>query len=401
MSHFFQGLVLSGVFYIIKAVIYIVIFLYSYMIELRRVQTSQQLFLHVEKEKKQQHKHLEFSNMKKKILSLLCLVMVWALPSTLKAEMEPSVTVYGNLRYSFNYVDEDGAGAGIDGFRGTDNVSRFGIKGSYGDDDLKAFVHLQVGAPSDWDDGSDGFTQRFFFGGFQGGFGKVTYGRMTNAYKFPGYALDPFYDLSRINSNGVFGGGGASFGLSPATNGFTDNSLQYFTPNLNGFKLVGGIAIDDSNEDDLGFLAGGSYSNDGATIGVVYAQNGETAGNYPNIAVDGRALRAYGTYKGDGWKLGASYENADIMGWAEEADFVYVTGTAMLEEAKTDLSLSLGYVGVGDDSGYGITAGAFHHLLDNAQIYAMASYADFDDGVDYSPYVFSVGATYDFSFTSK
>lgn len=343
-------------------------------------------------------------NMKKKILSLLCLIMVWGLPSSLKAdEAKPSVTIYGNLRYSFNYVDEDLGGAGIEGFRGTDNVSRLGVKGSYGNDDVTAFVHLQTGANADGG-GANAFTRRFYFGGFKGKFGKVTFGRMTNAYKFPGYALDPFYDLSRISSNGFFAGGGASFGLSPATNGFTDNSLQYFTPDLSGFKMVGGIAIDDTNEDDIGFLVGGSYSNSGATVGVVYAQNGDTAMNYPNIAVDGNAIRAYGTYKGDGWKLGASYENADIFGgglFADGADFVYGTVTAMLD--KTDLSLSVGYVDLGVADGYGITAGAFHHILDNAQIYAMASYADLNNPVpfpDFQPYVLSIGAIYNFSFTA-
>lgn len=325
--------------------------------------------------------------------------MVWAMPVTVKAEAEtdtkPEVTVYGNLRYSFNYVDEDGAGS-IDGFRGTDNVSRFGIKGSYGNDDVKAFVHLQVGAPSDWDGGGDGFNQRFFFGGFSGSFGKVTYGRMTNAYKFPGYALDPFYDLSRINSGGVFSGGGASYGLSPATNGFTDNSLQYFTPNISGFKLVGGIAIDDSNDDEIGYLAGGSYSSGGFTLGGVYAENSDGKTNYPGINAGGGAMRAYATYKSEDWKAGVSYENIDTSGM-DNVSYLYVTGTAMME--KTDLSLSLGYVDDGAAEGFGITGGAFYNLLENAQVYAMASYADLES--DNAPYVVSVGAIYNFSFTAK
>ncbi|PWW81758.1 MULTISPECIES: porin [Prosthecochloris] len=335
--------------------------------------------------------------MKKKILSLLCLVMIWALPSAVTAEeTKPSVTVYGNLRYSFNYIDEDGHG--MERWKGTDNVSRFGIKGSYGNEDIKAFVHLQVRAFADGDADKDAFEQRFFFGGFEGGFGKVTYGRMTNAYKFPGYALDPFYDLSRISSNGWFSGGGASYGLSSATNGFTDNALQYFSPNLNGFKLVGGIAFDDSEDNNqLAYLAGGSYSANGFTFGGVYADNPEKKVVYPNIAADGDAIRAYATYKGKGWKAGASYENIDVKGGPDNVNYFYLTGTAMLEEAKTDLSLSLGLVDDGAAEGLGITGGAFYNILDNAQIYAMASYADLDS--DYTPYVLSVGAIYNFKYT--
>ncbi len=341
--------------------------------------------------------------MKKKILSLLCLVMVWALPSTLKAEMKPSVTVYGNLRYSVNYVDEDGVGGDLDRWKGTDNVSRFGIKGSYGNEDIKAFVHLQVRAFADADADKDAFEQRFFFGGFETEYGKLTYGRMTNAYKFPGFALDPFYDLSRINAAGVFGGGAATYGLSPATNGFTDNSFQYFTPNLNGFKLVGGIAFEDATDDNkLAWLAGGSYNTNGFTVGAVYADNPdyESGGSsiYPGIAKDGDAIRAYATYKGDGWKAGASYENIDISGY-NDVNYFYLTGTAMLKKAKTDLSLSVGLVDDGAAEGLGITGGAFYNVLDNAQVYAMASYADLDS--DHTPYVLSVGAIYNFKFTAN
>ena len=346
--------------------------------------------------KKQQHKHLESSNMKNKIIALLCLVMVWALPSTAKAGQ--SVTGYGNLRYSINYVDEDGYG--IERWKGTDNVSRFGIKGSHSNDLGKAFVHLQVGAPSDKNDDGDGFTQRFFFGGFECEYGKVTYGRMTNAYKFPGFALDPFYDLSRQNTTGFFGGGGATYGLSGATNGFTDNTLQYFTPNFNGFKFVGGIAFEDATDDnEVAWLGGGSYTtNSGLTIGGVYADNPEMTAVYPGIAMGGDAIRAYGTYKGNGWKAGVSYENIDITGY-DNVTHLYLTGTAMLKQLKTDLSLSFGYVDDGSAEGFGITAGAFKNILENAQIYAMGSYADLESG--YAPYTFSVGAIYNFKFTVK
>lgn len=327
----------------------------------------------------------------------MCLVMVWAIPSVVKAETKPKVTVYGNLRYSFNYIDEDGVGGNLERWRGTDNVSRFGVKGSYGSDDVSAFVHLQVGAPSDTDGQGDGFNQRFFFGGLKGSFGKVTYGRMTNAYKFPGFALDPFYDLSRINAGGAFGGGGASYGLSPATNGFTDNSLQYFTPDLDGFKLVGGIAFEDATDDnELAYLVGGSYNGGCFNIGAVYADNPEDAGVYPGIAVDGNAIRAYATYKCEDWKAGVSYENIDT-GALEDVSYLYVTGTAMMDD--TDLSLSVGYVDDGAAEGFGIAGGAFYNVLDNAKVYAMASYADLES--DSAPYVFSVGAIYNFSFTAN
>ena len=132
--------------------------------------------------------------------------------------------LYGQMRYSFNSVD-DVDGTGQDGMSGNDNVSLFGLKGSAGDA-TQAFYHLQTGAAADSNSGR-AFNQRFYFGGLSGDFGKVAYGRMTNAYKFAGFKLDPFYNMSHIGVNGQFTAGVATYGLSPATNGFTDNALQY------------------------------------------------------------------------------------------------------------------------------------------------------------------------------
>lgn len=154
-------------------------------------------------------------------------------------------TLYGNLRFSLNSIDEDTTG-GIDGIQGKDNVSLFGLKGSIGES-TKAFFHLQTGAPADGTENGNAFQQRFFFGGLSGGFGKVAYGRMTNAYKYPGFKLDPFYNLSHIGAGGTYGAGGATYGLSPATNGFTDNAVQYFTPSFGGLKINIGSYIDDTN----------------------------------------------------------------------------------------------------------------------------------------------------------
>ena len=333
--------------------------------------------------------------MKKPILSLLCLAILWAVPITVSAETEQEVTLYGNLRYSFNFIDDDRSD--IDGFRGTNNVSKLGIKGSHGNDFVKAFFHLQTEATPDADGEGDAFNQRFFYGGFDSEYGKVSFGRMTNAYKYPGFAMDPFYDLSRVNAAGLFGGGGASYGLSPATNAFTDNSLQYVTPDIKGLKLVGGIAIDDNNNDEVGALGGGSFTIKGFTVGGVYADNGHSAVNYPNIDADGYGVRGYATYKNDDFKLGASYENLKTGG--EYVNYAYGTGTAMIKDIKTDVSFSFGYVDEGAAEGFGFTSGIFYHILDNACVYAMASYTELTHAED--PFVCSLGATYDFKLTAK
>ncbi len=332
--------------------------------------------------------------MKKKILALLCLVMVWALPSALQAkEYKPSVTLYGNLRYSIGFQDMTGL-EDDEGWTAEDNASRFGIKASHGNEYGKVFIHLQTGSPSV--DGGDAFTTRFFFGGLECEYGKLSFGRMSNAYKMPGVKIDPFYDTQTISSTGGFGKSGATYGLSPATNSFQNNTVQYVTPNFNGFKFVGSIAFDDGKplENDMAWLAGGSYSKDGLTVGAVYADSPETQGIWAKFDPDSEAVRAYASYKGDGWKGGVSYENVNN---GDDVNYFYVTGTAMMK--KTDVSLSVGLVDGGSAEGMGITGGVAHHLLDNAKIYAQASWADLDM-MDHAPYVFSVGMVYNFKYTA-
>ena len=306
-----------------------------------------------------------------------------------------NTTIYGQFRASYNYLNDDFGNANK-GFQGRDNVSLFGAKGSWGEDDLKAFFHLQTGAPADAN-GGRAFSQRFFFGGLKGSFGKIMFGRMTNAYKFPGFKMDPFYNFSTVSAAGGFGAGGATYGLSPATNGFTDNSLQYETPSFDGFKLRGGLYLDDTEEDAHSFLVGGSYDTKAFNIGGVFAMNGDTVAVMPGIAVDGTAIRAYANYKGDGFKLGASFENLDIAGFNDAVNYIYVTGTLMAKDISTDFSASVGLVTDGPAEGFGITAGAFHNVLKNAQILGIISYASLEN--DLSPLSISVGFKYNFSLS--
>ena len=328
------------------------------------------------------------------------LILVTAIAAACAAPMAAmsDTTIYGQLRYSFNSVNEDGVATGsdIDGLRGEDNVSLFGVKGSYGED-IKAFFHLQTGAPADVNTGSNSaFKQRFYFGGLSGGFGKVAYGRMTNAYKFPGFKLDPFYNWSHIGAGGSFGSGGATYGLSPATNGFTDNALQYTTPSMGGFKLLGGVYIDDSNEDDGGYTLGGVYTGDAFNVGVVYGASGEDAtkdsGLLPGIAADEDALRVYGGYNGDRWSIAASYENVDLTADLD-ADYLYVPVQWKATD-KIRLALAPGWVSDGPAEGWGLTAGAFWTVAKHADLVLSGSYADRDDGA--APYTVTVGAIHKF-----
>jgi hypothetical protein len=338
----------------------------------------------------------------KKVVYAAAVLAMCATPLTAMAD---GTTLYGQLRYSFNSVDDDTA-TGQDGLSGNDNVSLFGLKGSYGDS-VKAFFHIQTGAKADKESNSVAFGQRFFFGGLEGGFGKVAYGRMTNAYKFPGFKLDPFYNYSHVNASGVFNAGGATYGLSGATNGFTDNALQYVTPNLGGVKITGGLYVDDTDADDHGYLAGVSYDYQDLNVGVVFANNDVTV-TMPGIAADGEAIRAYANYKiNDTWKTALSVESVDLDA-NTDAEYVYLTGTMMVPSINMDFSASLGVVTDGPAEGIGLTVGAWYDIAKNTKLFALASYADIDPDLianptasEHKPQVISIGAQHKFSLSSK
>ncbi len=334
----------------------------------------------------------------KKIILSAAIAAICAAPAAAMADTQ----LYGQMRYSFNSVDDKtniDPNEHIDGLSGNDNVSLFGLKGSVGDDGLKAFYHLQTGAPSD-NNGGQAFNQRFYFAGLSGGFGKVAYGRMTNAYKFDGFKLDPFYNLSHVSAGGSFATGGASYGLSKATNGFTDNALQYTSPAFGGVKVNAGLYIDDSNQDDHGTNIGVSWSGKGINAGVQLASNDAT-GTIPNIAADGDALRIHGGYKADKWSVGASYETVDTDANAE-ANYLYLVGRFNVSN-KTELVATVGIVDPDATSseagaeGTGFQFAAFQTVVPKTQLYVSYGTASLDNN-DEDPSVISVGAIHKFGF---
>lgn len=120
------------------------------------------------------------------------------LAATVAAVLAPAAViadskVYGNFRGSVVSTD---TAAGSSQTQFVNNASRVGVKGEYGTEGgLTGFYNLQLGAKNDTNGGS-GTTQRFFFAGVKGGFGKVMVGRFSSPYKMAGLKTDPFYDTS-------------------------------------------------------------------------------------------------------------------------------------------------------------------------------------------------------------
>ena len=358
--------------------------------------------------------------MKNKIILATAVAVACCAPVAAMAE----ANVYGQFRYSINSADsDDGNGSSLSG---EDNVSLFGLKASVGDD-IKAFVHLQTGANADGDgakttsvqavdatgtaipgvfvdvttDGGRAFAQRFYFGGLKGSFGTVAYGRMSTAYKMAGFKMDPFYNLSHIGADGKISKSLATYGLSAATNGFTDNAIQYTSPAISGLKINVGMYLDDGVNDDHGTAAGIAYTAKNFNAGVQFISSGATA-TVAKLGTDNEAMRVHGGYKADSWSADISYETVDSNAGTTDKTYTFLVGKYNMSK---ELQLVMTYGMVDDDNdgadeGAGYTLGAFQTVAPKTQVYASYSSASMDNittadsGAD--PTVFSLGAIHKF-----
>ncbi len=314
------------------------------------------------------------------------------------AAQEITNTIYGNFRFSYNYVDE------VDStIRADNNASRLGFKGEVKGDLLTAFYHLESGARNDGQ-GSDAFSSRFYYGGVKGDFGMATVGRHSTAYKMAGLALDPFYDLAHVGPAGAFAASGTTYGLSGLTNGWANNTLAYTSPEFVGLKLNAAAYFDDGQEDNHDFAGGLAYKIGPFGVGVqYYAVDDHTAplSEAPWAGKDAEldAYRVHGSFTSGPFKIGASYEmldyDADIT---DDVDYIYVSATyAVLP--TTRLALSVGDVSDGLAEGTGGNVGIFHDLFKNTTVYGLYSMVDLDNAVVEEVDVVSLGFIYNFNMS--
>lgn len=272
-------------------------------------------------------------------------------------------TLYGDFRYSLNNVDS----GSVSTLSTQSNASRIGLKGgSEAMDGISVFYHLQAGASIDTNANGDAITQRFHFAGIKGEFGKVMYGRTSTPYKMAGLKIDPFYDTSA-----GLGAGGATYGLSGLTNGWTDNSLAY-SRKINNFGINAGIYLDDAATDEHDFNIGISHSDGALSGGLQYLMIGST-GIVAKSTADSSALRIHAKYKMSDLTLGGSVETVDPDAGAKQT-YVYLAATTQMSDK---LSLSASYGSVDGLSslldGDAITLGAFCKLLKKTTVYALYS----------------------------
>ncbi|MBN2647327.1 MAG: porin [Thiotrichales bacterium] len=305
----------------------------------------------------------------KKTLLVASLATLFATPSM------ANNTLYGDFRASLNTGDLNGAdnNAKIE-----NNASRFGLKGSQGNDGLKAIYHLEMGANND--SNGDALTARFYFAGLEGSMGKLIYGRMSTPYKMTGVAQDPFYDTSAGAGNA-----GSNYGYSSLINGFTDNSFAYYSPSFGGLSFNASASIDDSAEDNHAYAAGIQYKAGGFTAGVNHMMIDDTATSATVAGSDGldSATRVYAGMKMGAFGVNASYEMLEKTAGGDDATLMNVNATFKMSSALT-AAASYGKVedGIGTSglnaSGDNITAGIFYNVLPKTTVHALYTNTDYD-----------------------
>ncbi|MGO2885258.1 MAG: porin [Psychrobacter celer] len=175
------------------------------------------------------------------------------------------------------------------------NASRIGFKGSEAltaNTDL--LYQLEYGVDVDAD--SDQFYSRDTYLGLQNAqYGTLLAGRLS--------AIDDYVNFANVTQGGVLGGDAvlASFD-APRTN----NTFNYFSPNINGMQFMAMYAMDENNDTDtLGrdaFGVGGKYEAGPMNVGATYIQ----AGDFRKVA------RVSGNYAiSPVVTLGALYQNTD------------------------------------------------------------------------------------------
>jgi len=305
--------------------------------------------------------------------------------------------VYGNFRASMNFGDLNTADNGLSV---VNNASRLGVKGSSGTDSLKGIYHIQMGANND-DNKPTALSQRFYFAGLKGGFGKVIYGRLSTPYKMAGVKQDPFYDTSAGSGNG-----GSNYGYSGLNNGFSPNTIAFYSSKIAGMISVhGSLSIDDSKNDDHDIGFGAEFSNKMLKAGVSVLTIGDTAAATDTAVVAkgagvDTAIRVYGSTKLSGITVGASFETVDT-GATNSRNYLHVNGSfkvsSAMKVAASFGSVTDGKTGTGfDATGAGFSVGAFYNVLPKTRLSAIFTSVDYDDAAVTDRTGLSVGVVQSF-----
>lgn len=317
-----------------------------------------------------------------------------ALALAVSSQAMAEVNIYGRAHVSVDFLDD---GAKYSKTNLSSNSSRLGFKGSHEiSPNLKAFFQIeqQINFATGSEDGDSGnFSTRDTFVGLGGNFGAVQMGRFDSPFKVARGPANLFGDqvgdmrnLTRV--------GDARFDER------YDNTLQYTTPDLNGFRIKlaystyeGQNAVEDKDSSDAGSVAL-SYVRGPFEGALAYEKVGKDSSKGKR---DG--LRLAAAYKlTDSFKMVGFYQTVDYKGGAANA-----AGAALRKQLSSDTYGLGGEYKIGsntalkamwmtrdaDDSDYGAdmwVVGVEHKLDKAVRVYANYAVTDNNKAAKLTPW---------------
>ncbi len=311
-------------------------------------------------------------------------------------------TVYGRVNVSLESVDHEGAYRTVangtigpshpqDELQLNSNASRLGVKGSFDLDvhGLKAIYQLEY--ELNVDDGTSGdsaFSQRNTFGGLQGGFGQVIFGKFDTPLKAAEGKVDQFNDL-RGDLDWLIGGQNR-----------VNDIVQYSTPKLLGGALVLNAAFvtaetnydadgdgDASNDDGLDSYSFSAVYDDGTWYGALAYDTDQAARRSLDNIVRADIIRAVGGARFGNLELGLLLQRAEDVapGSSGQDDSWLVSGAYKIDRIKLKAQYGASEGDVSGRKGTLAALGVDYALAKQSVLYAYWSQIEVDDAVFVTP----------------
>ncbi|OEC36201.1 Outer membrane protein (porin) [Pseudomonas cuatrocienegasensis] len=313
------------------------------------------------------------------------------------------VSVYGRAHVSVDYLDD---GAKYSETNLSSNSSRLGFKGDHEiNPDLKAFFQIeqQINFTTGSSSGGTSFATRDTFVGLSGNFGAVQAGRFDSPFKVARGPFNLFGDQVGDMNN-----------LARVTSGRLDerydNTIQYTTPDLNGFNVKAAYSmyqgqslnITDSaanNEDSDAFSVSLNYLGGPLEASLAYEQVEEDT-----LRGEADSIRAAAAYKlTETFKLVGFYQTTDFTGVDDTTSAQRDAGTfnvfglgGEFAIAKNTALKATWMTNDSDTRNADATmwvVGVEHKLDKAVRVYANYAVVDNDENVAYSPWMQSRTAT--------
>ena len=265
--------------------------------------------------------------MKKNTLALAVLGTL-AAPAAFAQSANP-VTLYGRIYGVFESVEaKGGTSPVVRRSRVSDNSSYLGVRGTEDlGGGLKAFFQLETAFAIDAN--TTTFAARNSAVGLQGGLGSVMVGRWDTPFKLASSAIDPFVNVTiGAYSMAMSGSGVNNVAASNAFDRREVNSVQYWSPNWNGFAVRASYSANEAKTATLNperYSASLTYNNGPIYLGYAYDESKDSPfGAVTPPKQEGNAL--VGAYTFGPVKVGALVQEFKRTGFAKQKAYM-VTGT--------------------------------------------------------------------------